>query len=46
MIAETADSDSEADSESGLLGVIQTQYTKEPTSYTFASSASELAGKD
>ena len=46
IIAETADFDSEADSESGLPGVIQTQYTKEPTSYTFTSSASKPVGKD
>ena len=43
MISETIDSDfeAEADSENELPGVSRTQYTQEPTSYTFASSASK-----
>ena len=46
IIAETADSDSESDSEFGELpGVGKSQFTKEPTSYTFTASTSTLAGK-
>ena len=48
LITETIDTYSEAESQSeelGLPGVIKNQYTKEPTSYTFASSTLEKAGK-